>query len=162
MTPIDDLVAADVMIKSVTCATPDEKLADLQDRLFDEHVGVLPVVENDRLVGIISRSEFVRIPLMLKDWRAYAEDELTRDGPPGLASDDGADSASGSGQHFLNLKVKDVMPSQVVTCSPKTSLLDVAAEMIKHHIHHIIVTEEDQAVGVISSLDIIKLMTTTQ
>lgn len=154
MMDVMHLTAANVMTQPVTCASPDDRLGDLEQKLFDDHVGGMPVVENGQLVGVISRSEFVRVPLLMADWNAYARDELQRDGPamPGPVSETTDKSAAG------DVLVRHVMPSQVVTCSPETPLSEVAGEMVSHHVHRIVVTEDNRPVGIISSLDLVKLL----
>jgi CBS-domain-containing membrane protein len=56
------------------------------------------------------------------------------------------------------LKVRDAMSDQVVTCTPQAAVRDVAAEMLKHHIHRIIVVEGKHPVGIVSSLDLARLI----
>ena len=50
------------------------------------------------------------------------------------------------------------MHDQVVTCRPDASVVEIAAEMVRHHIHRVIVVEGDRPVGIVSSLDIVKLV----
>jgi CBS domain-containing protein len=50
------------------------------------------------------------------------------------------------------------MHDQVVTCHPTTPLGEVADTMVRQHVHRVIVVEGDRPVGIISSLDILKLL----
>lgn len=54
-------VAADVMTRDVVTTTPDADLADAASLMLDKRVNPLPVIESGRLVGIISRADFVRL-----------------------------------------------------------------------------------------------------
>lgn len=45
---------------------------------------------------------------------------------------------------------------QPVTVSPDTSVRDVAGLMVKHHIHHVVVTEHGGIRGVVSALDFVR------
>jgi CBS domain-containing protein len=54
-------VAADVMTPHTIVVHPDTDLADAATLMLDHDVNRLPVVENGRVVGIISRADFVRL-----------------------------------------------------------------------------------------------------
>jgi CBS domain-containing protein len=53
--------AADVMTGHVISVEPDTDLADAATLMLDKDVNRLPVVADGRLVGIISRADFVRL-----------------------------------------------------------------------------------------------------
>ncbi len=53
--------AADVMTAEVLSVGPDTDLADAATLMLDKDVNRLPVVADGRLVGIISRADFVRL-----------------------------------------------------------------------------------------------------
>jgi CBS domain-containing protein len=47
------------------------------------------------------------------------------------------------------------MARNVVACATTTPLEGVIAEMVKHHIHRIVVVEGEEPVGIISTLDVL-------
>jgi CBS domain-containing protein len=51
----------DVMTDKVVTVGPDEELEDLAEVMVKERVNPVPVVESDRLVGIVSRSDIIRM-----------------------------------------------------------------------------------------------------
>jgi len=53
--------AADVMTAEVTTVEPQTDLADAATLMLDKDVNRLPVLEGGRIVGIISRADFVRL-----------------------------------------------------------------------------------------------------
>lgn len=53
--------ARDVMTRKVRTVQPDTQLEDLVDLMLKKRVNPVPVVENDRLVGIVSRSDLVQM-----------------------------------------------------------------------------------------------------
>jgi CBS domain-containing protein len=65
----------------------------------------------------------------------------------------------GLSQGYGSLRVREVMRSQVVTCDVATPIAKVAGLLLQHHIHRVIVVEADKPVGIISSLDLVKLLT---
>jgi CBS domain-containing membrane protein len=50
----------EVMVTEVETVDPDTRLAEAAQTLFDNKIGCLPVVEGNRLVGILTESDFVR------------------------------------------------------------------------------------------------------
>jgi CBS domain-containing protein len=54
----------EVMIHPVVTAEPEQDAAEAARNLFDNKIGCLPVVEGDRVVGILTESDFVR-------WHGY-------------------------------------------------------------------------------------------
>jgi CBS domain-containing protein len=53
--------AADVMTADVTTVEPQTDLADAATLMLDKDVNRLPVLDGGRIVGIISRADFVRL-----------------------------------------------------------------------------------------------------
>ena len=51
----------DVMSAEVETASPDESLASVAGRMARRKIGCLPVVEDERLVGILSEADFVLV-----------------------------------------------------------------------------------------------------
>jgi CBS domain-containing protein len=53
--------AEDVMTSSVHCVDPDTEVEDLVKLMVDRGSNPVPVVENGRLAGIVSRSDIIRM-----------------------------------------------------------------------------------------------------
>jgi CBS domain-containing protein len=51
----------DVMTDKVVSVGPDDELEDLAEVMVKKRVNPVPVVEGDRLVGIVSRSDIIRM-----------------------------------------------------------------------------------------------------
>jgi len=58
---LDNLVVKEVMSTDVITTTPDTPLADAAKILMTRKIGCLPVIENGRLVGILTESDFVAL-----------------------------------------------------------------------------------------------------
>lgn len=54
------LTARDLMNTDVATTTPETPAVDAAKRLLAQRYGCLPVVENERLVGIITESDFLK------------------------------------------------------------------------------------------------------
>ena len=55
-----DTPVRDIMTASVLTVTPDKDLETCMELITDKHTRHLPVVENDRLIGIISIGDIVK------------------------------------------------------------------------------------------------------
>ncbi len=58
--------------------------------------------------------------------------------------------------HDEGLFVKDIMSPHVHIVLKNNRIQDAASVMIKHHVHHLVVMEEGDVVGMISSMDVME------
>lgn len=75
------LKVADVMTAPVTCVTPDTDLAEVVARMESRRIKRLPVLENRRIAGIITRADLIlALEKLLPrvDTRPVADAELSR------------------------------------------------------------------------------------
>ncbi|WP_344253050.1 CBS domain-containing protein [Pseudonocardia hydrocarbonoxydans] len=54
-------VVADVMTRSPICMRPEDDLADVVSTMLDAPIRSVPIVEDGRLVGIVSRRDVLRV-----------------------------------------------------------------------------------------------------
>jgi len=148
------LVAKDIMTAPVVCIGAGEILATAQQLLMDAHITGLPVVEDGRLVGIITRSDYVRLPVLLKVFDDYVADRQYENG---MQQDDRAELHAFR-ERLQTLTVHDVMTTAVVTCSADTPISEIAAKMHHHHVHRVVVVERDKPIGIVGSLDLVRLL----
>ena len=150
----DTAVAKNVMTSPIVCVDTTDRLGDVEQRLVDAHVTGLPVVEGGRLVGIITRSDYVRIPILLKTYDEYVS---SRQHENDLQQSDRTDF-QGFRSNLEALTVQDVMTRQVVTCTVDAPVKDIVSKMLNHHVHRIVVIDGDRPIGIVGSLDLIKLL----
>lgn len=58
---MDTLVVKEVMITDIVTTSPDTALDEAAKILMERKIGCLPVVENRRLVGILTEADFVAL-----------------------------------------------------------------------------------------------------
>lgn len=155
---VRSLRAADVMTRALVCAHPDQDLLEVEGLLFERRISGLPVVEDGRLLGVLSASDVARVQVLMNsldgqvndrlDWPAQA-DGFQHTDPP---------QYDGFRQMITRLKVRDAMQDQVEVCPPDQLLADVARIMLEQRIHRVIVVEGTKPVGIISSLDLVKVL----
>ena len=137
------LRARDVMTTHVVSVPPTLPLARLEDALVARHFGGAPVVEDERLVGIVSRSDVVRYFTIQRS----------------LHSSLGSTPASaGREDAERHLTVRDVMAHDPIVAPPEAPIGAVARLMVEHHVHRIVITEAGAVVGLITALDIVELV----
>ncbi|MCP4786376.1 MAG: CBS domain-containing protein [Fuerstiella sp.] len=139
MNTFSELLAQDVMSSPVFSTSPDAGVDQLEQEFVRHGVSAMPVVQQQKIVGIISRSDLMQMPVL------------------SAAIESGVIAAGISGQPKPTFRVCDLMTPNVVQCLPSTKLSQVAADMVHRHVHHVVVVRNDEPVGVISSLDIVQL-----
>lgn len=154
MTGISKLVAKDIMESSVVCIGPHEGLIETSERLINSRVTGMPVVEEGRLVGIVTRSDIVRAPVLLKSMDEYVSDHLQEDN---LQRQPRTEIESFRSR-LEHLTVADFMTTGVVTCAPDTPVEEIGTKMVRRHIHRIVVVDNDRPVGIVGSLDLVELL----
>lgn len=60
--PVEEIMRTDVVT-----VTPDTRLRDAAETLFNHKYGCLPVVEKDVLVGIVTEADFLKLTISLMD-----------------------------------------------------------------------------------------------
>ena len=102
-------------------ATVGEVIAELARGNY----GALPVVDGDRLVGIVSERDVVR--------RQHTQ-----------------------GAELVSAPVTEIMTTDVVTCAPEDSALELSRVMTERRIRHLPVTVDGKLVGIVSIGDMVK------
>jgi CBS domain-containing protein len=119
---------SDVMRAPVICVESDERGTVAARHMIDQRIGALPVLEDGRLVGIVTETNLVS-----------AFRDLCRD--PAHADE-------------LDRPVEEVMQSLVVSLGPEDSVEDAIACCQDWRIRHIPVLEGEDLVGIVSDRDI--------
>jgi CBS domain-containing protein len=60
---LDTLVVKEAMKTDVVTTTPDARLADAAKLMFERKIGCLIVLENGKIVGILTEADFVRLAM---------------------------------------------------------------------------------------------------
>ncbi len=162
MKDVSSIVASQIMHTPVLTASPEDSISKLEDRLEDRHISGMPVVEDDRMVGIVTQNDIVRLPALMDSMADYVYSELLSSGPMLETADkdgDGMPDNLSFRSQVDNMKVKDAMRRKVITCEPDTPVERVMQLMADSDVHRIVVADDDKPVGIISTLDILKLLT---
>ncbi|WP_062004376.1 CBS domain-containing protein [Streptococcus cristatus] len=128
------MAVKDFMTRKVVYISPDTTIAHAADIMRDQKLHRLPVIENDKLVGLVTEGTIAE------------------------ASPSKATSLSIYEMNYLlnKTKVKDVMIQDVVTISQYASLEDATYLMLKNKIGILPVVDNEQVYGIITDRDIFK------
>jgi len=126
----------DCMTAPVISISSETVLSDARKIMTNKKVRRLPVVDNDKLVGIVSFTDVLEAKLStaetLNIW------ELS--------------------QQVLTMQVKDVMTAGVLSVEQDATLADAAKIMLEQKISGIPVTDNGKLVGMITESDLFRLM----
>ena len=125
------------MVTPVITVTPDTLLDDALRTMHQHHIRRLPVVDNGKLVGLVTRHGLrgavpsSAIPLSI--W--------------------------GTHYQLSKMKVRDVMITDVITVTPDTTIEEASALVEKHKIGTLpVIDERKNVVGIITRTDLLHLM----
>ncbi|MEM6722886.1 MAG: CBS domain-containing protein [Bacteroidota bacterium] len=127
---------SEIMATDLVVVSPYESLAEV-DRIFsNQKIHHLPVVDKFELVGIVSKSDYLKF--------AY-----------------GLSRVSGSIEHTDNellkeIKVSEIMIKGIAKLTPQDRIA-TAAQIFKENLFHAIpVVEDNKLVGLVTTFDLIK------
>ena len=123
-----------IMTKGVTTVKPDDSLKHVEDMFSHMKVHHLPVVEENNLVGMVSRSDYLFFKRGFNDFTSDDRLDLFR---------------------LKSYRVKDIMTTGIAKLEPNDKL-NVALEVFKANLFHAIpIVDNGKLVGILTTFDII-------
>lgn len=128
---------AEIMKKDPITASPGDRVSHIRHLILDNDIGRLPVLENGKLIGIVTENDIA------KAMRAFRD----------VVSGNQQDS------RIKNLIVEDIMTRGLKTTYSNTSVSDVVKMMIKENISGVpVLNLEDDMVGFITRRSVVNSM----
>lgn len=147
----------EIMTTELYVVDPEMLLSDLEWEFSRRRISGAPVIEDGKLVGMISRGDIVR-----RIGFSHAMSEMALDYYRQLEGGNAEDierlADQTLGSQLRTLHVRDTMTSQPVTIEPEATVQQAAALMKEKRVHRLIVVRGSQPVGVVSSFDLIALL----
>lgn len=151
------LCARDVMEDHVLTVSPRMSLPELVDFLISHRITGAPVVDRGKVVGIVSRSDLVRVVSLERSLAGVeAEGVGQQEFSPGEIPDPVLEAGALAG--LPAKKVREIMVPDPIAVAPDVPVAEVAKLMVDRHMHRVLVTEGAKLCGVISSLDLVGLL----
>ena len=149
--------AKDVMQKNVKTVLPDLPMADLERRFVDEDVSGFPVVDSDGAVrGVVSASDILKHVCEERGEVEMSTAFYDEDAHMEFSSVSDDWISSEVGKRADHLQVSDLMNADVISVPSETSLHDVATLMARKKIRRVLVIDDRQLVGIVTSTDIVR------
>lgn len=174
---------ADLMTRDVITVGPETTLREVASVLATEHIGGVPVVTNESIMGVVSATDLVDfdadssgVPARrdlqgegfgeLSEepaWEVEAGEQAAGDYFTSFWEDAGADVAERFAEptspewSILDEHiVSEVMTRAVFSVAPDTDIEEAARQMLEAEVHRALVLENDRLVGMLTSQDILR------
>lgn len=128
---------SDIMTGRVVTVAPDTPVAEIARVLAGRGISAVPVIEDDRVVGIVSEGDLLH------------RHEI---------GTDNLQEAAGDYVRSHGLRARDVMSSPVVSVTEDMPLARVADLMSKRRIKRVPVLRRGRVVGIVSRADLVKAL----
>jgi len=135
-----DTTVEEIMTKDVKIVKPEDNLRNALDVLSEYMITGIPVLENDKLVGIISEADIIKVMDVRKILDAK-KDEIKL-------------------SELERIKVKDIMSKDVIVITERELITDASELMYKHHVNRLpVLNEKKKLIGIVTKEDIIRGIT---
>lgn len=147
--------AADIMTPSPVTVSPQTTLREAARLLLDGHFNGLPVVEGDRLVGMLTQSDLISLDKKLEM-------------PSFFLLLGGAIPIQMPGRFERDLRrmaaatVGEIMSTSPFSIAPQTSVEEIATIMVEKRFYSLPVVEENRIVGIVGMEDMLKRLATEE
>ncbi len=149
------LCARDIMITDIFSVTPAMSLVDMDSAFLKRGISGAPVLQDGKLRGVVSRADISR---KLSETMQPA---TAAEAPRGSLMDlmtAASRNVKPAFDRVRELCVSDIMVANVVSVSPDMPVNEVAQVLVGKKIHRVMVVENEKLVGLISALDMVKVL----
>jgi len=148
------MLARDIMKRAVLSVGPRTPITALEDFLVEHRVSGVAVVEDGRLIGVVSRADVVRALSLGRALEGLLVEGLTQGDLPGAEPPAELRLPEETIAHLSGRSVRDVMSAAPITVPSDTPIREVARTMVDREIHRVFVVDAGTLAGVLTSLDL--------
>jgi predicted transcriptional regulator len=145
----------DVMNPDVMTVADEMTTGELARYLTEREISGAPVVDNQgHLIGVVSMTDIGRYMAEPSDLESTRGSEFYRDSADEVTLED-------FGQRYIEQSaatVRDVMTPIVHQVPANATVAEAARVMVREHIHRLVVTQGRQPVGIITSMDLLRVV----
>jgi predicted transcriptional regulator len=147
--------AKDLMNPDIMTVADEMTTDELARYLIEREISGAPVVDNlGHLIGVVSMTDIGRNIAEPSDLGSSSRSKFYRDDSVDLTLED-------LGQRYVEeraVTVRDVMTPVIHQVPVTASVAEVARIMVERHIHWLVVTQGKDPVGIITSMDLLKMV----
>jgi CBS domain-containing protein len=148
------VTARDVMTREVRTVSADAPLREAMATMVQGRFSGLPVVEGDRVVGVITEGDIIKHLRRQVPWAAYFVDGLTMAMAPVPPEESLAELLT----ELRERPVREFMTPHVVSVHPDQDVREVARILVERRIKRVPVLEGRRLVGIITRGDLVRGM----
>jgi len=150
--------ARDLMEAHVMKVGPETPIPAVYRLFLEAQISAAPVVDElEQVVGVVTTSDLVRALDEERDTTRVAPDYLRTELL--FSAPDRGDMPQDLQDRLGQLRVSDIMTEGVVSVTPDTTAGEVAETLRKNRLHHVFVIEDEELRGVVSTFDLLGLIT---
>ena len=132
----DKITVKEIMSKKLVTVSPTERIVHARRQMLEAHVGRVPVVDDDELVGMITSKDLMRAFI---DFRKKVPEKYQK-------------------SQIKELLVEDIMSLNPTFTSKDATISEVAKVMMDTGYNGLPVVEGENVVGIITQTDILRLI----
>ena len=146
------LTAADVMTTDVVSVAPDTRVRDIAQLLYTRHISGVPVIEQGRIIGIVSEGDLIGHAATIGEQRrlgwlsAFINDSVSA-----------RDYAKTHGR-----TARDVMTNNVITVEESATLAEIAKILERYRIKRVPVVRNGKLVGIVTRGNLLQGLATLE
>ncbi len=145
------LKARDIMTEDVITISPDTTVEDAARILAENQISGVPVVRDNRLVGIVSERDII-----MKDKKLSFPDYINILG--GIIYLGNIRKFEEEFKKYLSVTVEGLMTTNPKTVGPDATVEEIATLMVEKEINRLPVVDEGRLVGIITRADLVRKM----
>ncbi|HEY7442822.1 MAG TPA: CBS domain-containing protein [Vicinamibacterales bacterium] len=144
----------DVMNPDIMTVADDMTTDELVQYLAEREISGAPVVDGQgHLIGVVSMTDIGR--------HLAEPSDFAPSRPPDFYNDTDEVTLEDLGQRYVEERaatVRDVMTPVIYQVEVTAPVAEAARIMIEHHIHRLVVTQGKEPVGIITSIDLLRVV----
>jgi CBS domain-containing protein len=148
--------ARDVMQRDILTIDAAASLLDAHRLFVDEEISGAPVVDDGRVVGVLSARDLLRAIDEERD-TALVQTDYFRESEE-FSGPDWGGMPEDFQDRLATRTVAEVMSPGVISVAPEATIAQVARTLRQHRIHRVLVASPEAFVGLISTFDLIALL----
>ena len=175
--PASRLHVSSVMVKDIISVPQSMRLAEVAKIMIENGIGSVPVMEEGKMVGIVSKADFVTLAIDGEYDKICTKDIMTK----GIISISPSERLVHARRVSIDLmrafidfrkkvpekyqksQIKEVLVEDIMSTNPlvvakEDSISDVAKIMIETGYNGLPVVENDKVIGIITQTDILRLI----
>ena len=132
----DKITVKEIMSKELIAVSSTERLVHARRQMLESHVGRLPVVDEEELVGMITSKDLMRAFI---DFRKKVPEKYQK-------------------SQIKEVLVEDIMSTNPTFVTKDMSITEISNIIMETGFNGLPVVEDDEVIGIITQTDILKLI----